>query len=192
MHPVHQTAPLQSVRKFQPHSCHAYLLGQNDYIVCLGNGFHNCIPIQRNQCTQIQNLCVDAFLRQLFRCLQCKVYLTAPCYDCNICTPLFSHPQHPEGWCIPLRGICSFFAYSSLCSIKITGSSSRIADFSKPFASSALEGATNLQTGCVAENIFKALRMLPCVSSACAHGQSQYHGYGCLSACHISHLLQPD
>ena len=32
------------------------------------------------------------------------------------------------------------------------------------------------------------METLPCVSSACAHGQSQYHGYGCLSACHISHL----
>ena len=53
----------------------------------------------------------------------------------------------PRGIRYSPSGICSFLAYSSLCSRNTTGSSHRMADFSRPLASAPVEGQTTFRPG---------------------------------------------
>ena len=93
----------------------------------------------------------------------------------------------PRGMVYSPSGISSLWAYSSLCSRNTTGSSSRIADFSRPWRRQRCRGH-HLQSREVAEEILQALGMLACVPAAGAHRRPQDHGDAALSAGHVADL----
>ena len=81
-----------------------------------------------------------------------------------------------------------FEKYSTLCSRKMTGLSSRMAVFSRPLASAGVEGVTTFRPGDVAEPGLEALAVLGGVAAAGALLGPDDHRHLGLAAEHVAQL----